>query len=37
MDFQVLDRVEDVGAVLDDLAEQAAQGVAALALRTLAE
>ena len=31
MDFQVLDRVEDVGAVLDDLAEQAAQGVAALA------
>lgn len=31
MDFQVLDQVEDVGAVLDDLAEQAAQGVAALA------
>ena len=31
MDFQVLDRVEDVGAVLDDLAEQAAQGIAALA------
>ena len=31
MDFQILDGVEDVGAVLDDLAEQAAQGVAALA------
>ena len=31
MDLQVLDRVEDVGAVLDDLAEQAAQGIAALA------
>ena len=30
MDFQVLDRVEDVGAVLDDLAEQAPQGLTAV-------
>lgn len=30
MDFQILDRVEDVRPVLDDLAEQPAQGLAAL-------